>query len=91
MGPVEAMGYCVHSLETLLSILALSCSMKASSVIDCCFLLGGENPPSWCMLFCFQSLLKCKKPLMSFCSSVSFLLRFYKPFYASLPQVFRDP
>lgn len=45
MGPVEAMGHCVRALEALLSILVLSCSMKASSFINCCFLLGGENPP----------------------------------------------
>lgn len=52
----------------------LLCFMKASSVIDSCFLLGRENPPSWLTLFCFQPLLKCKKPWMSLCSSVSFLL-----------------
>lgn len=53
MGPVEAMGHCVRALEALLSILVLSCSRKASSFINCCFLLGGENPPILVHFFFF--------------------------------------
>lgn len=38
------LGHCVYALEALLSILVLSCSMKASSFINCCFLGWRKSP-----------------------------------------------
>lgn len=48
MGLMGAMGHSVCALRPFQGILenVSSCSMKASSVINCYFLLGGEQPPS---------------------------------------------
>ena len=74
MGPVEAMGHCVCALEALLSILVLSCSMKTSSFINCCFHLGGENPPILVHVFLFSVFAQVQKAL-----DVSLLFCFFGP------------
>lgn len=60
---MEAMGHCVYAFEALLSIFVLSCSMKASSFINCCFLLGGEIPPILVHVILFSVFAQVQKAL----------------------------
>lgn len=41
----------------------LLCSMKASSVIDCCFLLGGENSPVLADIILFSAFVQVQRAL----------------------------